>query len=161
MAPYEDDREKPSWREIDKRRDRTRHYSSEEKSFKERTLRSDWAKKQHLREAEKFFQGKKGTEPYKAAHAALHEKYGTGDFQKALENFLQQFGLPEDWGTLLIILDAHEPKWVQGALRALKDMCEKRSLLEQKGFKGKVKVLAMTTKDKSIRQECERILEGL
>ncbi|MDO8957190.1 MAG: hypothetical protein Q7W38_10160 [Deltaproteobacteria bacterium] len=157
----DDDREKLSWREIDKRRDRTRHYSNEGKSFKERTLRSDWAKKQHLREAEKFFQGKKGTEAYKAAHAALHEKYGTGDFQVAVENFLQQFGLPDDWGTLLLILDAHEPKWVQEALMPLKELYAKRSLIEQKGFKGKVKVLAMTTKDKNIRQECEKILEGL
>ena len=162
MGRYDDDdREKLSWREIDKRRDRTHHYSSEGKSFKERTLRSDWAKKQHLREAEKFFQGKKGTEAYKAAHAALHEKYGTGDFQVAVGNFLQQFGLPDDWGTLLLILDAPDPKWVQEALMALKELYAKRSLIEQKGFKGKVKVLAMTTKDKNIRQECEKILEGL
>jgi hypothetical protein len=162
MGRYDDDdREKLSWREIDKRRDRTHHYSSEGKSFKERTLRSDWAKKQHLREAEKFFQGKKETEAYKAAHAALHEKYGTGDFQVAVENFLQQFGLPDDWGTLLLILDAHEPKWVQEALMPLKELYAKRSLIEQKGFKGKVKVLVMTTKDKNIRQECEKILEGL
>jgi len=162
MGSYDDDdREKPSWREIDRRRDRSRHYSGEGKSFQERTLRSDWARKQHLREAEKFFQGKKGTEGYKAAYAALHEKYGTPDFQKATENFLQQFGLPDDWGTLLLILDAHDPKWVQEALIALKEMYEKRSLIEQKGFKGKVKVLAMTTKDKNLRQECEIILEGL
>ena len=162
MGPYDDDeREKLSWSEIDKRRDRTRHYSNEGKSFKERTLRSDWAKKQHLREAEKFFQGKKGTETYKAAHAALHEKYGTQDFQEAMEKFLRQFGVPDDWGTLLLILDAHEPKWVQESLMALKRMYEKRSLIEQRGFKGKIKVLAMTTKDKNIRQECGNILEGL
>jgi hypothetical protein len=60
-----------------------------------------------------------------------------------------------------LILDAHDPKWVQEALIALKEMYEKRSLIEQKGFKGKVKVLAMTTKDKNLRQECEIILEGL
>jgi len=162
MGPYDDDeREKLSWREIDKRRDRTRHYSNEGKSFKERTLRSDWAKKQHLREAEKFFQGKQGTDTYKAAHAALHEKYGTRDFQEAMEKFLRQFGVPDDWGTLLLILDAHEPKWVQESLMALKRMYEKRSLIEQKGLKGKIKVLAITTKDKTIRRECEKILEEL
>lgn len=157
----DDDREKPSWREIDQRRDRSQHVSGGGKSFKERTLRSDWAKKQHLREAEKFFQGKKGTEAYKAAHAAMHEKYGTPDFQAAMENFLKQFGLPDEWGTLLLILDAQESKWVKEALAALRVMYEKRSLMEQKGFKGKVKVLEMTTKDKTIRQECEIILEGL
>ena len=157
----DDDREKLSWREIDQRRDRSHHYSSEGKSFKERTLRSDWAKKQHLREAEKFFQGQKGTEPYKTAHASLHEKYGTGEFQDALENFLQQFGLPDDWGTLLLILDAQEPKWLQGALTSLKGLYGKRSPLEQAGFKSRLHVLAMTTKEKNIRQECEKILEEL
>ena len=162
MVPYDDDsQEKLSWREIDKQRDRTRHYSSEGKSVKERTLRSDWAKKQHLREAEKFFQGKKGTETYKAAHAAIHEKYGTGDFQQAMENFVQQFGVPDDWGTLLLLLDARKPEWILESLMALKKMYDKRSLIEQRGLKGKIKVLVMTTKDKNIRQECEKILEGL
>ena len=92
----DDDREKLSWREIDRRRDGSRHYSSNGKSFQERTLRSDRAKKQHLREAEKFFQGRKGTEAYKAAHSSLHEKYGTGGFREAFESFLREFGLPDD-----------------------------------------------------------------
>jgi hypothetical protein len=163
MGRYDDndDREKLSWREIDKMRDRSRHVSGERKSFQERTLRSDWAKKQHLREAEKFFQGKKGTDAYKAAHTALHEKYGSPDFPEAAKNFLQQFGLPDEWGSLLLILDFHEPKWVKEALAAMKGMYEKRSLIEQRGFRGKVKVLAMTTADKGVRLESEKILEEL
>jgi hypothetical protein len=159
MSPRDDDeREKLSWREIDKLRDRSRHVSGERKSFQERTLRSEWAKKQHLREAEKYFQGKKGTPAYKAAHTALHENYGSPDFQEAAKNFLQQFGLPDEWGSLLLVLDYHEPRWVKEALGALKAMYEKRSLIEQKGFRGKVRVLAMTTGDKGVRQECEKIL---
>ena len=78
----EDEREKLSWREIDQMRDRSRHVSGGSKSYQERTLRSDWAKKQHLKKAEKFFQGRKGTDAYKAADAALHEKYGTPEFQE-------------------------------------------------------------------------------
>lgn len=162
MSPYDDDeREKLSWREIDKLRDRSRHVSGGQKSMKERTLRSDWAKKQHLREAEKFFQGKKGTAAYRAAHAALHDKYGTPDFQEAVKEFLQQFGLPDEWGTLLLVLDSHDPKWVQEALQVMKGMLEKRSPIERRGFKGKVKVLSMTTSDKGLRQSCQRILEEL
>ena len=157
----EDDREKLSWREIDKMRDRSRHVSHEPRSYRERTLRSDWARKQHLREAEKFFQGKKGTAAYKEAHAALHEKYGTPDFQAAAKNFLEQFGLPDEWGSLLLILDSREPKWVKEALNAMKAMYEKRSLIEQRGFKGKLKVLARPPGDKSVRQECQKILEEL
>ena len=157
----EDEREKLSWREIDQMRDRSRHVSGGSKSYQERTLRSDWAKKQHLKKAEKFFQGRKGTDAYKAADAALHEKYGTPEFQEAAKNFLQQFGLPDEWGSLLLVLDVHEPKWVKETLAATKGMYAKRSLIEQKGFKGKVKVLVMTTADKGVRLEGEKILEEL
>jgi hypothetical protein len=163
MRPRDDDdeREKLSWREIDRMRDHSRHVDGGRKSYQERTLRSDWAKKQHLREAEKFFQGRKGTDAYKATDTALHEKYGTPDFQEAAKNFLQQFGLPDEWGSLLLILDFHDPKWVKDALAALKGMYPKRSLLDQKGFKGKVKILVTTTTDKAVRLEGEKILEEL
>jgi len=157
----DDEREKLCWREIDRMRDHSRHTDGGRKSYQERTLRSDWAKKQHLREAEKFFQGRKGSDAYKAADRAMHEKYGTSDFQEAAKNFIQQFGLPDDWGSLLLALDYHDPKWVKDALTALKTMYPKRSLLEQKGFKGKVKVLVMTTADKGLRLEAEKILEEL
>ena len=162
MGHYDDDdREKLSWREIDKMRDHSRHISGERKSLRERSLQSDWAKKQHLREAEKFFRGKKGTAAYKAAYTALHEKYGTPGFQEALQNFLQEFGLPDEWGTLLFVLDSQDPKWVKEVLTTMKGMYEKRSSIEQRGFKAKVKVLAMSAGDRSVRQECSKILEEL
>jgi len=161
MGRYDDeDREKLSWREIDQRRDRSSHVSGG-KSYQERSLKSDWAKKQHLREAEKFFQGKKGTEAYKKAYTALHEKYGTPGFKEAALKFIQEFGMPDDWGTLLLIMDINEPALVKDAIVAMKGMYEKRSPIEQKGFKGKLKILAMTAKDKSVRQEVEKILDEI
>jgi len=161
MGRYDDeDREKLSWREIDQRRDRSSHVSGG-KSYQERSLKSDWAKKQHLREAEKFFQGKKGTEAYKKAYTALHEKYGTPGFKEAAQKFIQEFGMPDEWGTLLLIMDINEPALVKDAIVAMKGMYEKRSPIEQKGFKGKLKILAMTAKDKSVRQEVEKILDEI
>jgi hypothetical protein len=157
----DDDREKLSWREIDNLRNRSRHVSSDSKSYRERSLKTDWARKQHLREADKFFLGKKGTAAYKTAYAALHEKYGTAEFTEALGKFIQEFGLPDDWGTLLLILETQNPDWIKQALAFMKEMYPKRSLLEQKGFKAKVKVLALTVKDRPLRQECEKILEEL
>jgi len=157
----DDDREKLSWREIDNLRNRSRHVSSDSKSFRERSLKTDWARKQHLREADKFFLGKKGTEAYKTAYAALQEKYGTPQFADALKTFIQEFGLPDDWGTLLLILDRPNPEWIKQALATMKEMYPKRSLLEQRGLKGKIKVIASTTKDRDLQQECNRLLEEL
>jgi hypothetical protein len=160
MGRNDDDREKLSWREIDQMRNRSRHVSGG-KSYREHSLQSDWAKKQHLREAEKFFMGKKGTDAYKKAYTALHEKYGTPGFREAAQKFIQEFGMPDDWGTLLLLMDSNEPGWLKEAIAALTGMYEKRSPIEQKGFKGKLKILVMTTKDKSLRQEVEKILEEL
>ena len=158
MGRYDDeDREKLSWREIDQRRDRSSHVSGG-KSYQERSLKSDWAKKQHLREAEKFFQGKKGTEAYKKAYTTLHEKYGTPGFKEAAQKFIQEFDMPDDWGTLLLIMDINEPALVKNVIVVMKGMVEKRSPIEQKGFKGKLKILSMTAKDKSLRQEVEKLL---
>ncbi len=156
----DEDREKLSWREIDQMRDRSRHVSGG-KSYKERSLRSDWAKKQHLREAEKFFQGKKGTEAYKKAYAALHEKYGTPGFEEAAQKFIQEFGMPDDWGTLLLLMDTNEPASVKDAIVTMKGMYEKRSPIEQKGFRGKLKILVMTAKDKGLKREVEKMLEEI
>jgi hypothetical protein len=157
----DDDREKLSWREIDKMRDHSRHVNGDRKSYQERSLRSDWAKKQHLRQAEKFFQGKKGSEEYKKAYTKMHEKYGTPGFKAAAQKLIQEFGMPDDWGTLLLLMDSDEPSWAKEALAALKAMYEKRSPIEQKGFKGKLKVLALTAKDKELRIEAGRILDEL
>jgi hypothetical protein len=157
----DDDREKLSWREIDNLRNRSRHVSPEGRSFRERSLKSDWARKQHLREAEKFFQGKKGSEAYKKARAALDEKYGTPDFTRLLGEFIRDFGIPDDWGTLLLILDTANAEWIRQALPAMKEMAPKKSLLERKAFAGKLKGLAAAAKDAGLRAECEKILDAL
>jgi len=142
-------------------RDHSRHVSGEPKSFRERSLRSDWAKKQHLKEAEKFFLGKKGTDEYKKAYAALHDKYGSPGFEEAAKKFIQEFGPPDDWGTLILILDAKDPTVAREALAPLKGWYEKRSPIEQKGLKGKLKILVITARDKNLREEVEKMLGGL
>ncbi len=162
MSPRDDDeRERPSWRDIDRKRDHSRHVSGEPRSYQERTLRSDWAKKQHLREAEKFFQGKKGTEKYKKAEAALHDKYGTAEFARAAEEFLAEFGLPDSWGTLLLVLDLEDAKWIREALAVMKEMYPKRSLMEQRALKGKIKGMAVSSRNRDIRAACAEVLEAL
>ncbi len=163
MGRYDDDddREKLSWREIDKMRDHSRHVSREPKSYRERSLKNEWAKKQHLKEAEKFFLGKKGTEGYKKAYASLHDKYGTPGFEEAAGKFIQEFGPPDDWGTLILLLDAKDPAVVHAVLGPLKEIYGKRSPIEQKGLKGKLKILTMTAKEKNLREEAGKILQGL
>jgi hypothetical protein len=60
-----------------------------------------------------------------------------------------------------LLLDAKDPAVAKEALGPLKVLYEKRSPIEQKGLKGKLKILAMTSRDKGLREETQKTLEGL
>ena len=60
----EDEREKISWREIDRRKDRSPYAPKEDPKEKEKSRRSEWVMKKYRKEADKLFMGKKGTKQF-------------------------------------------------------------------------------------------------
>ena len=165
MAPFfdsdDDERERPSWREIDRRRDRSRHVSRDKHSRKEKSLRSTWAKQQYLKEADKLFQGVKGGKDHKAALDAIHRAYGTSKFNTSVNKYIKAYGLPTDWGTLILLLDSKKEKVVIETNEALKARVAERSALEKQSFKGKLEVLTLTTATPGIMSAAAAALKGL
>ncbi len=161
MAAYDDDRERPSWREIDRRRDRSRHTSRQREPLSqvERALKSPWLKHKYMEELEKLFSGKKASPEHQKLYQAIHKTYGSNKFHRTVEKYLQEYGLPEDWGTLILLLDHKKPEIVRKALEALKALYPQKGLLERQGFVSKVKILALTAKDELLRAEAENTLE--
>ena len=157
----DDERERPSWREIDRMRDRSRHVSRGERPSKERSLRTTWAKKQYMKEAERLFQGAKGTKEHKAGVDAIHRSYGTGKFASAVKNYLETYGLPTEWGTLLLLLDYKHDEVVAGAIERLKSLAPKRTPVEKQGLKNKLEILTFTAKSSRITSLAEAALKGL
>ncbi|MBW1979599.1 MAG: hypothetical protein JRJ12_00095 [Deltaproteobacteria bacterium] len=140
----DDSRERPSWREIDRRRDRSRHVSRDTPSARERSLRSTWAKEQYLKEADKLFQGKRGSKKHQQALNAIHKAHGTAKFAGAVKKYLNNFGLPSDWRTLMMILDYKEEKVVVQAIAALTDLAPSRSTVESQRLRDKLELLTLT-----------------
>ena len=103
--PDSDEREKPSWREIDRKRDRSRHVSRDKRGREEKSLQSTWAKQQYLKKVNKLFQGEKGGKEHKAALDAIHRHYGSSKFASAVKKYLKKYGIPNDWSTLMLMLD--------------------------------------------------------
>ena len=158
----DDERERPSWREIDRMRDRSRHVSrGEQRPSKERSLRSTWAKKQHLKEADKVFQGVKGTKEHKAAVDAIHRAYGSGKFSSAVRRYLEAYGLPAEWGTLLLLLDYKDDEVLAEAIEKLRDLAPKRTPVEKQGLKNKLEILTFTAKSSRITSVAEAALREL
>ena len=109
--------DKPSWRDRDKRKDRSRHVGQDDRDIQPN---SRWVRKQVLREADKLFNGnraKKKMNPEQEKNInEIHRTVGTKKFDPAVKNYLKSYGLPEDWGTLMLMLEYTQADTVEGKL---------------------------------------------
>ena len=156
----EDDREKLSWREIDKQKDKSKHASQEKPVFK-KSKRSEWIQKQYRKEAEKLFMGKKGTPEYRKARNELYNRHGTPKFPAIAKKFIQEYGLPDDWDTLFLFLDHKDVGTVKEVILKLKSNYRERSLTAMQGFRAKLEIIAMTTADKGLREIIQEVIKEL
>jgi len=161
---YEDDyyEKRPSWREIDRRRDRSPHARLREKRERETarkaTQRSNWLKEKYLREVEKLFSGKKASPEHEKALKKLQNAYGTRRFTKTARDYVKEYGLPEDWNTLILLLEANDEKLVCETLESLSRMAPERSPIERQGFLAKVRSLLLVTESARVKACAEKIL---
>jgi hypothetical protein len=156
----DDERERPSWREIDQRRDGTRHREPARKPRAPKT-QAEWVRKQALAQAEALFKGKRARPEYQAALRQLEACHGTKKFPPCAKKFLEEYGLPEEWGALNRLLDYSEPGAVAEVLGAMAAQLGSHSRVEQQGFKGRLKVLALTSPYEEVRRRAEEILAAM
>jgi hypothetical protein len=156
----DDERERPSWREIDQRRDGSRHRQPERRPRPPKT-QAEWVRKQALAQAEALFKGKKARPEYQAALRRLEACHGTKKFAPEAKKFLEEYGLPEEWGALNRLLDYPEAAVVGEVLAAMAAQAGQRSRVEQQGFKGRLQVLALTSQYAEVRRRAEEILAEL
>ncbi|MCJ7783798.1 MAG: hypothetical protein MUP41_07675 [Desulfobacterales bacterium] len=156
-----DEGEKISWREIDRRKDRSPYAPKETPQDRVRSRRSEWVMKKYRKEADKLFMGKKGTKKHQKARNDIDRFHGTDQFEAAVKTYLDQYGLPDDWSTLSLLLDYSDSQKVLQALAAMKDLYEAKSPIEKQGFKAKVDILAMTASDSDLRDLAEEMLKTL
>ncbi len=163
MTDYDDREEKLSWSEIDKRKDGSKHVSRGRPGFRRKTsVKEEWAKKQYLKEIEKLFSGEKEeTEEQKKARGNISYAYGSNKFNSVVVDYVKKYGLPKDWGTLILMLDHKDKKIVKKTLNTLREMLNESSTTEREGFKSKVKIIAMTAEDSELQELAEEIVEGL
>jgi len=149
MSPkrHDEERERPSWREIDQRRDGSRH--REKAAPPVPKVQAELIRKQALAQAEALFKGKRRRPEYQT---------DLKKFPTLAKKFLEEYGLPEEWGALTRFLDYDDPTAVVSVLQAMAGQLEKRRRVERQGFKGRLQVLALTAPHLEIRRAAEEIL---
>jgi hypothetical protein len=155
----DDDRERPSWGEIDQRRDGTRQRGPAAPRVTK--TQSELIRKQALAQAEALFKGKRARPEYQTDLRKLEASHGSKKFPVLAKKFLEEYGLPEEWGALTRFLDYGEPVAVAEVLRAMAAQADKRSRVEKQGFKGRLQVLALTSPHAEVRRIAQEILDHL
>ncbi len=153
----DEERERLSWREIDQRRDRPGERSpSRERPAKKQ---AEWVRKMALQQAEALFKGKRARPEYQKALKELESARGTKKFVPTARKFLEEYGLPEEWGVLNLLLDFPDADVATQTLRLMAGQVERRSRVEQQGFRGRLQVLHLTSPLPEVRRVAAELLD--
>ena len=156
------ERERPSWREIDQRRDGSRHVSRGERpAVRPGTPRAERMRQRALKEAHKVFEGKQGTPAHQKAADALHRHFGSKKFNPLVKEYIKEYGLPRDWGLLFLFLDFPDSSISTGSLELLARLHPTRSPREQQAFLSKLRTLATLADDPEVQEQASALLSSL
>jgi hypothetical protein len=157
-SDYDD---KPSWSEIDKKKDSSKHVSEEHSESQPRSPKKEWVHKMYLKEIDSLFKGKKGSKEHTTALEAIHKKTGTKQFNTVVKKYVKEYGLPDDWSTLFLMIDYKDLKIVKQVLDTLVEMLDEEPLTVKEGFKSKLNIIAMTSSNEKLRLLAEETLEEI
>lgn len=160
MGDYDDER--PDWRELDRRRDRSSHYGTRaEKGEKKERPKNRWEEARTKEALDRLFMGKKGTVEHDKAFRKLHSSYGTASFLAAVQKYIAKYGPPDDVPSLLLILDSKDDEIILLTFEKLKAIFPSVPPRQQEDVKRKLSIIAMTDKSKEMKKKAGALLEEL
>lgn len=162
MADYDDER--PNWRELDRRKDRSGFYGRQEKGEKgarKEGPKNRWQSGRVKEALDRLFLGDKGTPEHDKLYNKLHSSYGSGSFLKHVNSYMAKYGLPDDAPTLLLILDTKDEGIVAATLEKLKGLYNSLQARQKEDVRRKLSILAMADRSQKVREQAGGVLEDL
>lgn len=159
MGDYDDD-ERPSWREIDKRRDGSSHTKGEKQQRTEQKA-DRWNTGRHKEALEKLFKGEKGTIEHDKLYNKIHKSYGTSTFVPTIQKYVAKYGPPDDVSTLLLLLDTKDSEVMLLAMEKLSQVYGGVSPREKEDIRRKLSIVALTERSSDLREKASEIGEDI
>ena len=132
------------------------------KSSIEQALENPRIKSQYMKEMERLFQGPKATPEHEKALQKLHDAYGSSRFEKQAEDYIKKYGLPDDWGALLLLLDLkNSNETILEVMEKLVEISGQRNSMERKGLRSKLRTLSLTARDAAVAEAAEALVEEI
>lgn len=160
MSDYDD---RPNWREIDRQKDRSRHYGrpSEKTQDRQKPDADRWESGRRKQALDRLFKGEKGTLEHDRLFNKIHKSFGTGSFLANIKTYIDRYGMPDDAPTLMLILDSGNVEYILEAMDKLKTIFQGLSSRQKDDVKRKLSIIKMTDKSPKVREKAEETLESL
>jgi hypothetical protein len=153
--------ERPSWSEIDKKRDRSGHSKNDEKKTTSRPGADRWNTGRHKQALAMLFKGEKGTVEHTKMHTKMHKSYGSSTFLQAVQVYIEKFGAPDDMSSLLMLLDSKNAAVMILAMEKLAQIYDDMTIREKEDIRRKISIVALTDKSVDLRETASEILDDL
>ncbi len=154
-----DDRDKPSWKELDLARDRgiktTKGVSRQEK--RESALAATKAKK----DLNALFSGGKLNQEKLARKKAIEALRGSANFSAEISRYIKDFGFPRELEMILVCCDHRDPQELAVFLKEILRSVHKLSLSEQEILVAKLRSVALSTFDPQVVDLIQEIESSL
>ena len=159
MSDYDD--EKPDWREVDRRKDKSRQYGRQEKDYKKELPKDRWNVARRKEALDRLFMGEKGTAEHDKIFNKIHKSYGTASFLTNVKKYIEKYGTPDDISTLLLVLDTKEKDVIFGALDKIGKVFQGLSSRQKEDARRKLSILSLTDRSAEVREKAGEVLQAL
>jgi hypothetical protein len=161
----DDEREKRSWNEIDKLRDRGGSGRPRSRSERDDStssfLKSESRKQQYLKQVDQGLFGKKSEPARDDAKKVLLGAIGKRTFTAKARAFWEEYTPIHDWEVILALLDVDSPDFLEEICQHLADLFSLRSPAEQKMAISKLRIVKMSAKDPDLSEVAGECLEAI
>ena len=141
------EREKLSWSEIDKLRDKARSPRADRPRGRQARQRAERQTHEALQVADALFRGDEGGAEGAALATAVRDAHGTSELGQACRDYVAALGVPTSVGLLSIFLDSGQPDLIVPALEALYEQKRAGKLELSGGLRSQLRVLVQEPDD--------------
>jgi hypothetical protein len=159
MSDYDD--EKPDWRELDRRKDRSRQYGRQENEYKKELPKDRWNVARRKEALDKLFMGEKGTIEHDKLFNKMHKSYGSASFLPNVKQYVEKYGTPDDISTLLLILDTKDQSVIFRSLDRIGEIFKSLSPRQKEDARRKLSILRLTDRSTEIREKADQVWQTL
>lgn len=156
-----DEKEKKSWSERDRQKDRSNPYSKpftnpSKQSYQDKKSTSEAKKK-----LEKLFSTSKVSKEKKKDLDSIRAARGSSDFYKKIDHYLDTHGIPLEWDAQMIVLDHNKSDRVIELLKEMKKQILRFSASEREILIQKLKVMELSCFDQSLYAQIQEMKAAL